>query len=333
VNEDSRSIAMDDADIAALLAAVGPRARPSLQAMAEVRASVEAEWREALATRRRRRRFTGVAVAAGVAAAAVAVWVVRPLIQTGHETVASLARVVGDVQQNTGNGSWTPVGAADSIEAGVQLRTGTGGRAAIRLLDGIELRLDSRTLLALEDARHATLTGGAVYVDSGARRGVPTPDFALETPAGSVRHLGTQYEARLVDGGLRVAVREGRVQIDGSGSNVVGDAGEQLTVSNGQVVRSRLAPTATDWNWVASITPPFSIEGRSVDAFLAWAGRETGRTVVYASADAARQARGVVLRGTVEGLTPDEAVVAVLSTTSLRPVVEAEHIRIDAASP
>jgi hypothetical protein len=38
----------------------------------------------------------------------------------------------------------------------------------------------------------------------------------------------------------------------------------------------------------------------------------------------------VVLRGTVEGLTPDEAVVAVLSTTSLRPVVEAEHIRIDA---
>jgi hypothetical protein len=50
---------------------------------------------------------------------------------------------------------------------------------------------------------------------------------------------------------------------------------------------------------------------------------------VYASPEAARQARGVVLSGTVEGLTPDDAVVAVLSTTSLRPIVEAEHIRID----
>ena len=331
MNDESRSIAADDADIAALIAAAGPRARPSLEAVAEVRASVEAEWRAALATRQRRRRFTAWATAAGVAA--VAVWVARPLVQPGHETVASLARVVGDVQQNSGNGRWTPLAAADSLESGVQLRTGTGGRAALRLRDGLELRIDSRTLIALDDAQHATLSKGAVYVDSGATPGAQAPNFALETPAGTVRHLGTQYEARLADGSLRVGVREGRVQIGIPGGDVLGDAGEQLTVSNGQVVRSRLAPTATDWDWVATVTPPFSIEGRSVDAFLAWAGRETGRAVVYASPDAARQARGVVLSGTVEGLTPDEAVAAVLSTTSLRPVMGAEHIRIDAAAP
>jgi ferric-dicitrate binding protein FerR (iron transport regulator) len=301
--------------------------------MADVRASVEAEWRATLATRQRRRHFSVWATAAGVAVAAVAVWVARPLVQPGHETAASFARVVGDVQQNTGNGRWTPVVAADSIEAGTQLRTGTGGRAAIRLRDGLELRLDSRTLLALEDAQHAALSKGAVYVDSGATTGAPGPEFALETPAGTVRHLGTQYEARVVDGSLRVAVREGRVQIGSPGGDVLGDAGEQLTLSDGQVVRSRVAPTAKDWDWVATITPPFSIEGRSVDAFLAWAGRETGRAVVYVSPETARQARGVVLSGTVDGLTPDEAVVAVLSTTSLRPVVEAEHIRIDASAP
>jgi len=333
VNDESRSHATDDTDIAALLAAAGPRVQPSHQAMADVRASVEAEWRATLATRQRRRHVAAWATAAGVAVAAVAVWVARPLVQSGHESVASLARVVGDVQQNSGNGRWTPLATTDSLEPGVQLRTGTGGRAAIRLRDGVELRLDSRTLVALEDARHATLSSGAVYVDSGAMPGVPGPDFAIDTPAGTVRHLGTQYEARLVDSGLRVGVREGRVEIESPGGDVLGDAGEQLTLSNGQVVRSRLAPTATDWDWVATITPPFSIEGRSVDAFLAWAGRETGRAVVYASPETARQARGVVLRGTVEGLTPDEAVVAVLSTTSLRPVVEAEHIRIDAAAP
>ena len=329
MNDESRWVETDDADIAALLAAAGPRARPSPEAMAEVRASVEAEWRATLASRQRRRHVTAWAAAAGVAVAAIAVWVVRPLVQPGHETVAALARVVGDVQQNRGNGRWTPLAAADSLESGVQLRTGTGGRAAIRLRDGLELRIDSRTLIALDDAQHATLSMGAVYVDSGAMPGAPAPDFALETAAGTVRHLGTQYEARLAGGSLHVGVREGRVQIGTPGGDVVADAGEQLTLDNGQVVRSRLAPTATAWDWVATVTPPFSIEGRSVDAFLAWAGRETGRTVVYATPEAARLARGVLLSGTVEGLTPDDAVVAVLSTTSLRPIVEAEHIRID----
>jgi hypothetical protein len=41
----------------------------------------------------------------------------------------------------------------------------------------------------------------------------------------------------------------------------------------------------------------------------------------------------VTLSGTVEGLTPDEAVMAVLSTTSLRPEIGAEHIRLQAARP
>jgi hypothetical protein len=39
----------------------------------------------------------------------------------------------------------------------------------------------------------------------------------------------------------------------------------------------------------------------------------------------------VILRGTIEGLTPDEAVVAVLSTTSLQPAVGSERIRIETA--
>jgi len=96
-------------------------------------------------------------------------------------------------------------------------------------------------------------------------------------------------------------------------------------------VRAPLAPTAADWSWVADVTPPFSIEGRSVEDFLVWAARETGRTIVYTSSDAARQARSVTLSGTVEGLTPDEAVQAVLSTTSLQPQLGAEHIRVEAS--
>jgi hypothetical protein len=38
----------------------------------------------------------------------------------------------------------------------------------------------------------------------------------------------------------------------------------------------------------------------------------------------------VILSGTLEGLTPVEAVTAVLSTTSLQAVVEGDRIRIEA---
>jgi ferric-dicitrate binding protein FerR (iron transport regulator) len=331
MNEESRRDILDDADVAALLRSVGPRPSASAQAMAEARAAVAAEWRATVAARRRRRQITGWATAASVAMAAVAVWIVRPLVQPEAQAVASLVRVVGSVEQNRGDGRWTPLAAADSIETGTRLRTATDGRAALQLSSGVQIRLDSRTLVALDDSSHATLASGAVYVDTGVAAGTPGPDFELETPAGRVRHLGTQYEARFEDSSLHVGVREGRVQVSSAAGDVLGDAGERLTITGDRVSRSVLPRTAAAWNWLGSITPPHSIEGRSVESFLVWAARETGRTIVYTSPDAARRARSVTLSGTVEGLTPDEAVAAVLSTTSLQPELGVEHIRIGAA--
>ena len=330
MNQEARSNSEKDGELAALLAAAGPRTRPSPEAMAEVRTAVEAEWRATVAARRSRRRTVTWAAAAGVAVAAFAVWIARPLMQPGHEVVASVGRVVGEVQQDTGDGRWTALAAADSVQSGARLRTGSAGRAALRLTGGIELRLDSGSVLAFEGHDVARLAEGTVYVDSHAEPGAASPEFELETASGRVRHLGTQYQAQIVDGTLRVGVREGRIEIDGRAGRVMGHAGEQLVLRDGQVARSRLAPTAADWDWVSSVTPPFSLEGRSVDEFLSWAARESGRTVVYATPESARRAREIALSGTVEGLTPGEAVAAVLSTTSLQPSVEAERIYVDA---
>lgn len=321
----------EELDIAALLRAVGSRPAASAEAMAAARAAVAAEWHATVAARQRRRQFTGWAMAASVAVGAVAVWLVRPLVQTEPQVVASLARAVGGVEENAGDGRWTPLAATDGIASGTQLRTASGGRAALKMANGVELRLDSRTLVAFEDASHATLKSGAVYVDSGAP-GVPAADFVLDTPAGSVRHLGTQYQARYVSGDLQVAVREGRIAVERKTGNVVANAGERITLAGGEVTRAALAPNAADWSWVADVTPPFSIEGRSVEDFLVWVARETGRTIVYTSGEAAQQSRSVTLRGTVEGLTPDQAVQAVLSTTSLQPELGPEHIRVRAAA-
>jgi ferric-dicitrate binding protein FerR (iron transport regulator) len=333
VNEESRTERLDDSDLAALLAAAGARSRAAPEAMASVRAAVESEWRATVAARRRRRQFTGWAAAAGVAMAAVAVWIARPAYPPTDAVVASVTRVVGEVEQDSGDGRWSALAATGTLEPGTRLRTSDGGRIALRLTDGVELRLDSATLVALEDATHARLSQGAVYVDSRTESGATAAAFELATPSGKVRHLGTQYQARLAGDGLRVAVREGRVQVGTPTGAVQGAAGEQLTIRDAGVERSALARNAADWDWLAEVTPPFTLEGRSVEDFLAWAARETGRVVVFASHESAERARAVTLSGTVEGLTPDEAVAAVLSTTTLRAEIEAGRIRVEPVAP
>jgi ferric-dicitrate binding protein FerR (iron transport regulator) len=331
IDDDVQHGQSDDGDLARLLAASGRRQQPTAAAIADVRAEVEAEWRRTLAARQQRRRYTAWAAAAGVAVAAVAVWVARPLYLPDAGPVATLARVVGEVQVDSGDGHWSALSAGRSIGAGAVIRTGSSGRAALRMEDGVELRLDTGTQLAFNNEHEANLARGAVYVDSGPDTGAPAARFVLQTSAGNVRHLGTQYEARLADSDLRVGVREGRVEVTAPRGTVLAGAGELLTIRADSVSRTPLSPSAADWNWVGDVTPAFSIEGRSVDDFLNWAARETGRTVVYSSPEIELQARNVRLRGTVEGLAPEQAVTAVLTTTSLEPVVGPNQIRIESA--
>jgi ferric-dicitrate binding protein FerR (iron transport regulator) len=323
-----------DADLAALLRAVGPRVQPPSAMAVEVRAAVAAEWRAMTARRVRRRLATTWSLAAGVAVAAVGVWLARPLYVPAGEPVASLARIEGTVEYRGEHArDWAQLPANAELREGDELRTGATGRAALKLANGIQLRLDVDTRVAFNDAEHARLRRGGVYVDSGVTGADPSRDLEIDTPAGSVRHLGTQYEARVADGVLRVGVREGLVAVGARGGDIVANAGEQLLIQDGQVTRNALAANADAWAWVGSITPPFAIEGRSVDDFLTWAGRETGRQIVYTSSEAAQRARAIVLKGSVSGLTPDDAVSAVLSTTALRPAIDDGHIRIDAANP
>lgn len=322
----------DDGDLARLLAAAGARAKAAPQAVADVRAAVEAEWRATVAARRRRRQYTGWAMAAGVAVAAVAVWLARPMYQGEAEPVASLTRIVGDVQVKSDDGHWSAVAGGSRIRSGDVVRTTASGRAALALSNGVQLRLDTGTRVAFNDASGAALTRGAVYVDSGAHASGAVAQFVLSTPDGDVRHLGTQYLARVDGSSLKLAVREGRVELSGSRGPVTAGAGELLSVSDGTVMRTMLAANASEWGWVSDVTPPFSIEGRSVDEFLGWAARETGRRVVYATPEVERQARTVTLSGTVQGLPPDQAVAAVLATTSLEPAVGPDQITVQQAS-
>jgi ferric-dicitrate binding protein FerR (iron transport regulator) len=163
------------------------------------------------------------------------------------------------------------------------------------------------------------VTAGAVYIDSGVT-GPSAARLQVGTPAGVVRHVGTQYEARILNGGTRVRVREGRVDVmPANGPSRTLEVGDQILVTGAGVEeRSRIEPSSTEWDWASSAAPEFDINGKPVHEFLAWAGRETGLKVVFTSAESAAEAKRAVLSGSIAGLNPDEALAAVLPTTSLK---------------
>ena len=331
MNDKNQALDREEPAIAALLQRVGARPRPGDAVARQVQDAVEAEWRELVAARRSRHtRTRWLAAAASAVAVAVGAWLVWPAARVAPVTVATLGPVVGEVELRDGDGPWRTAGTGGAVTSESTLRTGRGGLAAIAMANGVQVRLDSGTQLAMNERGSARLVGGAVYVDAGSARDQGQP-FVVDTPAGSVTHLGTQYVARLEGRTLDVAVREGRVELRDGGQAFVADAGERLTVSGSAVTRGTVSPTAPQWDWIGGVTPPYSIEGRTVAEFLAWAGRETGRSIVFATpADAALAGR-VTLSGTVEGLPPRQAVDAVLATTSLAASYGDGHIEVAAA--
>jgi hypothetical protein len=324
-----------DRDLEALLRAAGPRVQPPAGMAREVRAAVEAEWRDIVAARQPRRRFAPWLAAASVATLAVGAWFVTSQVMQGPAAIASVARVTGGVEYRHGqDGSWQPLQAASTLQRGDDIRTAADGRVALQFTGGLDVRLDAATTLAMDDAGTVRLAAGRVYVDAGTASAA-SRDFVVATTLGQVRHLGTQYMAGLDRGaGLVVAVREGSVAVEGGREPVIARAGESLTLGHdGRVARGTVAAHDEHWAWVQSIVPGFDIEGRSLDEFLGWAARETGRQLVYGSADAAREAERIELKGSVSGLPPEAAVAAVLTTTpSLEHRFAGGQLRIERAS-
>lgn len=322
----------EESGVARVLRAAGSRAAPADDMKAAVRAAVHAQWRASLAKRRQRRVW--VALAASVAVAAAAVWLSRPFFSPPGEVVANVSRTIGDVE--TSKGSWGPRSAVlpdSSLHAGETLTTGPQGRVALRLPDGVSLRLDYDTRLELVDAGRVNLKSGAVYVDAGT---TPSASRAVRvsTPAGVVWHVGTQYEARIVNGATRIRVREGRVDLmPEQGQAQSAHVGEELIVSAGGIVaRAAISPSDPEWQWAAKTAPSFEIDGRPVHEFLIWVGREVGREIVFLTPETKAEAERAVLSGSVNGLAPAEALAAVLPTTSLRSTEREDKIEISLQS-
>lgn len=307
--------------VASLIRAAGRRTEPPADAYQQVLTAATAAYREKIA-RRRGRTWMLLAAAAGVAALSVGMLLQWNSTSTQTQ-VATVARVIGSVELAT-VGGWKPMTEAGSALAkGAKLRTLAGGGLALALEGGASLRLAAATEVQMDGPRRILLRSGTLYLDNKASLGTGYKaslgtGYQIETPAGTARDVGTQFELRVADGSLRLRVREGRVEIDRAGQLLGGSAGEQLEIDVlGGVTRSPIAATDMAWQWIESIAPAPDIDGQPATVLIAWVARETGRQLHYESAVVQTRAATVILHGNIRHLAPLAALDVMLATTDL----------------
>lgn len=307
--------------VGALLRATGRRPAVPADRARRVEASVRAHWLVEVQRRSRGRRFrTGAVLAvAATVLAAFGVWIWKP---TGPSPVATTAarvdRVVASAWSDPAVGTTDHPSAlrpGDAIAAGSELVTDEGALLAVRTETGYSVRLAAGTRIRLVSAAVIELDHGAVYLDS---RGAHPPagtGLEIRTPFGSIRDVGTQFEARLQPKSLRLRVREGSILFAGRGSRFDVNSGEEVEVApDGRTERRALDAFDPAWSWVGAVTPMLELDGKSLREFLDWMARERGLRLEFANELVARSAVEIRLNGSIDRMTLDEALKSVLST-------------------
>ena len=324
----------EDENLGLLLRETGTRKAPSAAMADEVRRIVHAEWCAVTLHRQRRRWYVGSALAASIAAAAIALLISVQPPRSTLESMAAIVRTEGTPEVSVDGGRvWQHLQPEMPLAPGTQLRTDATAHVVLRIGAHVSLRLDSDSLIALDSPDRISLDLGAVYVDA-----QPQPQtgmqsdlsrLVIETRYGSVSHLGTQYEVRTMSDAVAVTVREGRVSIDSKDHHYEGAVGERLLIgAPGLDARSTLSPQDPDWEWAIRLAPDFDIERQPLTHFLGWVARETGKPIQYASPEIRARAEQLILRGSVKGLPPQQALLAVLATTPFTTSITGSTILI-----
>jgi ferric-dicitrate binding protein FerR (iron transport regulator) len=124
------------------------------------------------------------------------------------------------------------------------------------------------------------------------------------TPAGVVRHIGTQFQVQVDGITTRVQVREGRVLLTpATGAPTDIAAGDDLRIAGDDVQWRRGAPSfGIDWDWTAGIAPVLAIENRPLAEFVTWVAREHGWQVQYGEPGLQPRTHDIRLHGSLDGL-------------------------------
>ncbi len=320
--------AADSDRIEQLLRLAGPREAVPPERLRRLRAAAHADWREQTRLRMRRRAIVATLGAVGIAATVLlAVRALSP--DAGPPRVAGAVATteivhgaVRVINADAPEAETTLLQTGDPVAAGQGVDTMSGGQVALRLADGTSVRVNGGTRLRLIEGSVIALDEGTIYIDSGDTTGAPS--LEVRTPIGVARDIGTRFEVRLLEEELRVRVREGRVQLMQSREPHEASPGEELTLDGSGAVVRRVVPVfGEEWAWVRAVGRPFDLEGRTLLAFLTWISEENGWRLRFEDVAVERRAGATVLHGSIEGLTPEEALAAVLPSTGMEHVLEA----------
>ncbi|HYO12213.1 MAG TPA: FecR family protein [Thermoanaerobaculia bacterium] len=315
-------------EVAMLIRLAGRRPAVPDDVAARVRAAAHEQWQSGLRRRARARFLWTTAGLAAVASVILAIaWSVVRVNPAGPPVPQVSVRV-----ESLAGSAWAgdrPLQAGAGLPVGAEVETGEGGRVAVRLASGHSVRLDADSRIQILGRATLAVSRGAVYVDSGAHTPKAEP-LRLQTPLGEVRETGTQFEVRLGADSIRIRVREGSVILRAAdGRHEVGVLTELETDGHG-ISRTREIPrSGPEWSWIAGIAPMPDIEGLSARVFLDRMAREGGWTLHFADEDVAGLADETVLQGSVEGLTVDQALEAVLPTCGMVHRIEDGRLIVD----
>jgi FecR protein len=302
-----------------MLRVAGPRVAPPDHRLSRVRSQVHAHWDASVRRRLGRRRM---ATWTGVLAAAAALIIIvgrigqdsaRAPASAAAAWVATIAGPQGAVHRVMSAGSTRSLAMEDAVLVGETIETGDAGRVGFRFADGTSVRLDVSSRATFAAPRVVELSRGAIYVDTG----IGAQRFEIRTPVGTARDIGTQFEVRLLEARLRLRVRTGAVELSDRSRSVTGHAGTEILFSASGAESKPLAPYGGDWEWTVSTAPSINIEGLPLSIYLERLAREQGWTVQYVDSALARDAGGIILHGSVTGLTPVDALDVAIGTSGL----------------
>lgn len=300
--------------VAALLQHSGPRPAPSRRGFETARTEARTAWEaDVRGVQRQWRMRMAMLTLATAATLVVAVSYYR---SADRPQPVMAARV---------SGSSTTLNINDVY------RTGAGDRTRLTLANGVELRLDADTEIRFPSAASVALERGGLFVDTGASHD-PGGSVEIHTPAGIARDIGTRFEVRVIARTTRVRVRDGIVQLTHGSAIHTAKRGTEL-VADPSGVALHDAPTGgADWDWVALAAAPFAVEGKTLPQFLEWVAREGGWEIRFADDALRRSTAGIVLHGSIAGLTPEQALETILPTCGLTHRIERDVVTIRAVA-
>jgi transmembrane sensor len=316
-----------DRSIETLIRLAGEREMPSEPATRRARIAAEDSWRRMLAnrppSRARIRLPLALAAALGLAVFGFYSWTPRD-VSPPPMVLARVVALHGGAMLRAGDAQ--TVAALDAaVMSGTVLATGDG-RVAVSFADALSLRLDRNTRLRFDGHDRVTLLQGALYVDSGGLNA--GPPLTIATPAGEVRHVGTQFQVRVAGEITEIRVREGRVALrrDSDENARMVAAGDQLEIRGDEERwQHGLASFGPDWEWSANVAPVLAIEDRPLAEFLAWMAREHGWQLHYSNELLQQRTLEVRLHGSLDGLDAGAMLERVALVTGI-PLVPGEGV-------